>query len=260
MADVKLDFQAWLAARHDSELSVESDGLGEELFTWMDEQVVVEKSGWAPELCERVATRLQAAEPASLRKQPVVFWSERRTAFAVPGRYIYVSRRLLEEALPEDAVALLFAHELAHHRLGHVKQLVPTLRWARQLPVAHVASFFAVAAVRLATSRDQETQADAWAFERCLEVGYDGRACLRLFDVLRNVAEDYGDLDMAFGPEDVEAAARRELEKHRQPEWRNALSALLDRGARVRWEMTRGYPSIRDRRARLEAMLAARGT
>ncbi|WP_394834245.1 M48 family metalloprotease [Pendulispora rubella] len=258
MDDVKLDFQAWLAARRDSELSDESDALGDELLAWMDEQVVVEKSGWAPELCERVATRLQAADPASIRKRPVVFWSEQRTAFAVPGRYIYVGRRLIEEAMPEDAVAFLFAHELAHHRLGHTKQLVPALRWAKHLPVAQVASFLAVAAVRLATSREQEIDADAWAFERCLEVGYDGRACLRLFDVLRKVAEDYGDLDMAHGPDDVEAAAQRELDKHRQPEWRTALSALLDRGARARWEMGRGYPSIRDRRARLEARLAER--
>ncbi|WP_394828943.1 M48 family metalloprotease [Pendulispora albinea] len=258
MQDVKLDFQAWLTARRDAELSAESDALGEELLTWMDEQVVLEKSGWAPELCERVATRLQGADPTSLRKRPVVFWSEQRTAFAVPGRYIYVGRRLLEEAMPEDAVALLFAHELAHHRLGHVKQMLPALRWARQLPIARVASFLAVTAVRLVTSREQEAKADAWALDRCLDVGYDGRACLQLFDVLRTVAENYGDLDMAFGPDDVESAAQRELDKDGRPEWRNALSALRERATRARWELMRGYPSIRDRRARLEARLGGR--
>ncbi|WP_394825715.1 hypothetical protein [Pendulispora albinea] len=84
------------------------------------------------------------------------------------------------------------------------------------------------------------------------------RAYLQWFDVLRNVAEDDADRDMAFGPDDVGSAARRELAKDGRPEWRNALSALLDRATRARWEWMRGYPSIRDRRARLEARLGAR--
>ncbi len=262
MKSVELDFQAWLSARAEKEAATRDDAFGEKILAWMDEHTVLERTGWAPELCERVATRLQARDAPEIRKQPIVYWSENRTALAIPGRYVYISRRLIEEAMPEDAVAFLFAHELAHHRLGHTKKIVPALERVRHLPIAHALSFIAVAATRLVRSREQEAQADAWALARCLEVGYDGHACLKLFDVLRNVAENYGDLDMAFGAFDPEASAGRALEEdvkgREPPAWRKAISELLDRGARTRWELSRGYPSIRDRRARLEAILAQR--
>src|SRR5262249_22070012 len=155
---------------------VDDDAIGEELRRFVGAETEIEERGWAADLARTVADRVQRADRADQRKTPVVFWSGERTAFAAPGRYVYLSRRLLEESLPEDAVAFVFAHELAHHRLGHVRRVLPALRAVRHLPGASVASLLAQVAIRLATSPEMERAADAWAIERCLDVGYDGRA------------------------------------------------------------------------------------
>jgi predicted Zn-dependent protease len=253
MPETKLDFEKWVLSRKAAESASKGDAFGEAFLAEMDAVADIERSGWAFELAGRVAARLQATDAADLRKQPVVFWSKHRTAFTVSGRYIYVSRRLLEEALPEDAVAFVFAHELAHHRLGHLKQVLTDLKTMGPLSVAAMAAQLANHFLR---SPAHEASADAWALSRCLDAGYDGHACLRVFDVLQNIAEDYGDLDMAYGRGDSEQLATRELNRTARPKWRNALDdavARLDRGA---WEVLRGHPSLCDRRAALEATIA----
>jgi predicted Zn-dependent protease len=68
----------------------------------------------------RVAQRLQADVEEEKRLRVEVPWIEAFTAFTVPGRYIYVSRRLLELCRSDESVAFLIAHEVAHHRLGHL--------------------------------------------------------------------------------------------------------------------------------------------
>jgi Zn-dependent protease with chaperone function len=256
MVEHTLDFASWVRARKAEEASEWDDEFGEAFFQALDAEADVEKNGWAVELADRVATRVQANDRKELRKRAIVYWSKHRTAFAFPGRNIYLSRRLLEEALPEDAVAFVFAHELAHHRLGHVQQLFPALKCTRLNSGVRLAAFAAQAAVRVFRSPEQEGEADAWALSRCQSVGYDGRACLRLFDLLRNIALDYRDADMANGRGDPERLAARELTRDRQPAWRKVLEDVGERIELARWEIVRGYPSIRDRRARLEALLS----
>src|SRR5262249_16846715 len=157
-----------------------------------------------------------------------------------------------------DAVAFVFAHELAHHRLGHVRRVLPALRAVRHLPGASVASLLAQVAIRLATSPEMERAADAWAIGRCLDVGYDGRACLRPFGLLKKLAEDHGDRSMAHGFGDPDALAGRELEREKRPAWQNTLSDLASRASRLRWERLRGYPSIADRRRKVEEIVDGR--
>ena len=256
MTHGKLDFQGWLRRRAEHEVENADDALGEAFFEEVAAATDIETSGWAFELAHRAAARIQAGDPEAARKTPVVFWSAQRTAFAVPGKRIYLGRRLLEESMPEDAVAFTFAHELAHHRLGHVQTLLPALRVARRVPGVGLVSVVAMGAARLVSSRHNEAAADRWALERCVKAGYDGAACLRIFDVLRRIAEDHHDLDMAHGPGDVERAAAGELLRDEQAPWKNRLSDLGERVSRVQWEVLRGYPSLRERRERLAAHLA----
>jgi Peptidase family M48 len=254
MPETKLDFEKWVQARKAAELSSRNDELGEAFLAAMDDATEIERSGWAFELAERVATRVQSIDAAEIRKRAIVYWSKWRMAFTISGRYIYVSRRLLEEALPEDAVAFGFAHELAHHRLGHVKQAVASGNAATD--ALSLAAMAAQAAAGFFRSPANEASADAWALSRCRAVGYDGRACPRVFDLLQNVAEDYGDTDMAYGRGDAEQLAARELDRDAKPRWRDALDSALARLDLDAWELLRGYRSLADRRAALEACIA----
>jgi predicted Zn-dependent protease len=256
MRETKLEFSEWIRARLATDGATGAEPFGEAFRAAFESEVDVEKSGWAVDLAKRAATRVQSCDEPEARKLPVVYWSKERTAFTLPGRYIYLSRTLLEEALPEDAVAFVFAHELAHHRLDHIERLVPALESSSRLLAGSLLPVAARALMRLATSPEKEAEADAWALSRCLELGCDGRACLRLFDVMTKLAADRGDLHMAYGHGDVERLAERQLRREKQSRWQNALDDIAQHAARLRWERVRGYPSLPDRRAKLESILA----
>ncbi len=254
---MKLDFDAFVRARANQAGAHDDDALGEEIFAAISEEAVVETTGFAPELVERVSARIQANDAPAERKVPVVYWANTRRAFTLPGRRIYFTRRLLEEQMSEDAVAFAFAHELGHHRLGHLQTVLPALRSMREYSGAKLVSFLALTANRLLMSRWNEAAADAWALERCIEVGYDANACLGIFDALRRIAEDLGDLDIAFGPDEEapalgESASEGENEGDAKPAWQRTLGNLGKRAGRTAFELVRGYPSLHDRRAALE--------
>src|SRR5262249_29523969 len=160
---------------------------------------VIDEGGWAVELARRVADRVQASDPIETRLVPVVTWLQDATPFTAPGRYVYFSREFLQMAMPEDAVALTFAHELAHHHLGHVGRYGAASAWLRRTPGA-VATLLQIGD-RLLFSAENESAADRWGFERCLAVGYDGRRCIELFRALEKYALDHGDIDVVFGPD-----------------------------------------------------------
>src|SRR5688500_15011589 len=94
--------------------------LGQLLHAAIHESYVVEAAGWASEQVERIAYRLQADVEERKRLRVEVPWLEQFTAFTAPGEYIYISRRLLEVCRTDEAGAFVFAHEVAHHRLGHM--------------------------------------------------------------------------------------------------------------------------------------------
>jgi len=56
--------------------------------------------------------------------------AQRHDAFTAPGRYIYVTGRLMEYCPGEASLAFTIAHELAHHDLGHLRYFP---RWFRGL-------------------------------------------------------------------------------------------------------------------------------
>lgn len=211
---------------------------------YLNETTVVDRDGWAYDLTHRVAQRLQAGDPEGGRLTPEVVWIERATAFTLPGRYVYFSRALLQRGLSEEAVAFVFAHELAHHRLGHL-----TL-WLSEVPGAWILAFLVRATHSIVASPEKEAAADRWALERCVEVGYDRERCLTVFSALEKIALDAGAVDVVFGPEDPEELAGERL---RDPTGAatTKLDGLLAEARHWLWQRRVGYPSLRERRAAL---------
>src|SRR5579859_5836613 len=79
---------------------------------------------WAADQLSRVMKRLSSVRPFRAPKiDAEVLWVREVTAFTVPGHYVYISRRLMERCASDDPVALVLAHEIAHHDLGHLHGL-----------------------------------------------------------------------------------------------------------------------------------------
>jgi hypothetical protein len=218
--------------------------LADAFYEYLDETTILDHDGWAYDLTHRVAQRLQAGDPAECRLEPVVTWIERATAFTVPGRYVYFSRALLQCGLSEEAVAFVFAHELAHHRLGHLKQ------WLKEVPGAWILGLLVRAAHSVVASPEKEAAADRWALERCVDVGYDRERCLEIFKALEKISLDAGAVDVVFGPEDPEALAGQRLRDPTGAET-TKLDGMLTEARRWLWQRRVGYPSVRERRAAL---------
>ncbi|HKQ26754.1 MAG TPA: M48 family metallopeptidase [Burkholderiales bacterium] len=209
--------------------------LGKMLHEAIHDAYVVEATGWAVEQVTRVANRLQADVEERERLLVEVPWIERSTAFAAPGRYIYVSRRLLEICRTDEAVAFVIAHELAHHRLGHLETLPD---WMADIPGSQI-PFLLQGLYRNIEARlygpEAEVEADLLAIDLCIKAGYDAKKCLEIFDTLERIALDMRDVDIVFGPDEADD----ELDK----------DASLSTKLRIwLWQRTRGYLPLRDRR------------
>jgi predicted Zn-dependent protease len=161
----------------------------DELREAIEAELVVESEGWAFDRVQRVTARLGSTMDA------LVVWMDQQTAFTAPGNTVYISRRLLERLLDDDATAFVLAHEIAHHELGHV----PTLaRLMLQLPIRVVLGLLG----QWIESSQRERDADLRAIEMCIEAGYDVERCLHALEHLSHVSLDYGDVDGVLGAED----------------------------------------------------------
>lgn len=220
-----------------------NDRLGEILHAAIQEDFVVDTTGWAVEQVARVADRLQADAEQHERLLVVVPWIEQPTAFTAPGRYIYVSRRLLEVCRTDEAVAFVIAHELAHHRLGHLSAFPD---WLADIPGSQIA-FLLQGLYRSIEARlygpEAEVKADLLAIDLCVKAGYRAGKCLEIFDVLEKIALDLGDVDMVIGPDEAD----NELDK----------DAPVSTKLRIwLWQRRRGYLPLRDRRHEILRHLA----
>jgi len=213
------------------------------LYNEIADECVLEKTGWAPERVDRVALRLQGVVPEGERFVVVVPWSEIVTAFTAPGKYIYFSRRLLERCTDDESAAFVVAHEIAHHQLGHLRIFSHRLAALARVSNGWMAAVYVHAIERAVYGPEKESAADHRALDLCLQAGYDGRKCLRVFEILSQHALDLGDTQVTFGletnDEDDEAA---------EMPWTSRLRTWV-------WERMRGYPSLQERREALERYL-----
>lgn len=149
----------------------------------------------AQALVRRIGRRL--AETAKAKKRRFVFrvvQAPEANAFALPGGYVFVTRRLLELCGGEDEVAYLLAHEMGHVLERHPaeQKLVRTLMHALR------AGRFASELLGKAYSREQEHEADQKAMELAGEAGFDREAGLRVLRKLGKAAPETGEITRYF--------------------------------------------------------------
>ena len=178
-----------------------------------------------------------------------VLWLAAPNAFTLPGRFVYISRRLIERCDSDAPAAFALAHEIAHHDLGHLAHVE---RWGERLgqfaPVRFSAMLLQSLIQRL-YSADNEAAADRYALELCLRAGYDGEACLKLFDILIAYLLDHRDLDGVYGTDD-----ELELDPDRAD---NPIDWLYIETRLWMARHLRSHPALHDRREALRERLRA---
>lgn len=224
-----------------------ASGMDDPLRELIERDLVVERDGWAGERVDRVTARLQAEIPAPWRLETLVIWLGTYTAFTGPGRTIYFSRTLLERMPDDDAAAFVIAHELAHHRLGHVPRLSRSWYF---LPLQIV--LFRLR--RNIVSAEHERDADLLAIELCVDAGYDPERCIAALELLDQIVLDYGDLDGSLGSEDPDAPQETHDPVRARIAAVHAHLARVRAGHRISLDVTRD----RERRRR-KVVLAAVG-
>ncbi|MCE9572527.1 MAG: M48 family metalloprotease [Deltaproteobacteria bacterium] len=205
----------------------------------IEAEFVVERETWASERVDRVTAALQPEVPAEQRLATLVVWLDTWTAFTLPGRTIYLSRRLIETLPTDAAAALVVAHELAHHRLGHVPEL--STAWRKVAGIARgVIS-------GLVHRPERERDADLLAVELCLAAGYDLEECLVAFARMEHEALDWGNVDGVFDDDESRSQRRSHPSVRRRVSDMRAHAAAMARGHRLADELT---VRARDRRRR----------
>jgi Zn-dependent protease with chaperone function len=160
-----------------------------------------ETAAWARERVDRVMTRFNAVRPDGRPLVAEILRSPVPNAFAAPGRYVYITRRLLERLPSDECAAFVLGHEVGHHDLGH---LASFRGWTEWLP-RNVAGAVGASLVQQLGHRlygpEREADADRYAVALCVDAGYSGERCLQAFQILENEMLDRGGYDAVFGPE-----------------------------------------------------------
>lgn len=209
---------------------------GKWLHDQVSEEMHLETEAWAFDRVRRVSDKLQSGRAEHQRLQVLVPWFSEPTAFTAPGNHIYFGRRLFEQCATDEQAAFVIAHEIAHHDLGHVDLFSEAGDKLIKLPGAR---FFALAFHVLEArvyGPERECDADRCGLDLCLAAGFNGRRCLKLFDILEQIALYVGDEDMVYGP-DVES----DNELAPDADWKTKAKIWL-------WQKRRGYLPIRDRK------------
>jgi hypothetical protein len=217
--------------------------IGEEFHRLLHGECHFEDAPWALERIRRVEDRLQDGLPSSKRLTIEIPWLDVVTAFTLPGRYIYISRRLFERCADDEQVALIVGHEIAHHDLKHVDLITHWAPRLFKLPGAKLMSLaFHVLENRL-YGVEKECEADRRGMDFCVMAGYDGHRCLVFYEMLEQFALDVGDMDLVFGPDD-------ESDDELAPD-----ASWATRAHMMTWYWRRGCLPIRDRRKMLKEHL-----
>lgn len=207
---------------------------------WLHDQICeemhLETEGWALDRIRLISDKLQAGRGELQRLDVLIPWFSEPTAFTAPGNHIYFGRRLFELCATDEQAAFVIAHEIAHHDLGHVDLFCGVGDSLINLPGARFFAFaFHVLEARV-YGPERECDADRCGLDLCLAAGFNGRRCLKLFDILEEIALHAGDEDIVYGP-DLES----DNELAPDADWKTKAKIWL-------WQKQRGYLPIRDRR------------
>lgn len=217
------------------DLSQDDVEFGEWFYKHVTDAFLVKRTEWV----DGIAARLQAGRPATDRREVIVVGLSDMTAFTVPGRYIYVTGRLIEYCPGEAALAFVIGHELAHHDLGHMRYFP---RWFRDIGANWVKEIIFLAVhgtLRLFVNPERESAADRHAMDLCRTAGYRPADCLYLFDQLESRLLDLGDIAGVYGPQ--------ESDDELLPD-----APFMTKLRVWAWQRTRGYLPVRDRHRALE--------
>lgn len=218
--------------------------LGEWLHTELMENFGVETEAWAIDRVRRVERQLQVYRAPRSRMTAEVLWLAEPNAFTAPGRYVYITRELLQRAASDDPIAFVLAHEMAHHDLGHLDLFRGPRSALRSIPAGAKIVLLLRAAEWLLIGPEAESAADKYALELCRRAGYDGRRCLEFFDILEAHGLDHRAIDAVFGSEESLA---------------NDVQAVRQWASRLQeWGRRRfaGYPPIRERKEALLTLVS----
>jgi len=129
-----------------------------------------------------------------------VLEDKRINAFALPGGYVYVSRKLLEETDSDDEIAAVLAHEIGHIAARHsIKRLQASLGYSLLSILALAATKdprfkrgtdLAFSQVMLGYSREDELLADKLAVEYMQESGYNPEAIITFLKKLKQIEKE----------------------------------------------------------------------
>jgi predicted Zn-dependent protease len=217
--------------------------IGDIIYAAIRDNVVIEREAWAIDRVNRVMTRLGNARGKQNEFIVIIPWLQGfPSAFTAPGRYVFFSRSLFQLCRCDEMAAMVIAHEIAHHDLGHLRLLRG--RFANAIGMRFK---FAISALyriiqKQLNGPEQERDADRHALELCLKAGYDGDKCISVYDILSKVSLDMRDTEGVYGLHEEE----------------NQLAGKLSLSAKVnKWiyQRRRGYFSIRDRKELLQKYL-----
>lgn len=215
----------------------ETRTFGEIIHSLIQEETVVETSGWAVDIVSAAANSLQSARPGKDGFQIVVYWASIVNAFTLPGNHIFFSRRLLERCRDEAMVAFVIAHEISHHDLGHLDLLPSWMEGISHIRGGELLGCLAHAIERRLYGPELECDADRNALQLCHQAGYDIEKCLEFFDILEAYYLDLGAIDLALG---LDPESDQEL----SPD-----APLLTRLRTWAWTRSKGYLPVQDRAA-----------
>lgn len=211
---------------------------GEWLHDELHKAVLFETEAWALDRARRVEERLQAGRPDSQRLIVEIPWMGVVTAFTSPGRYIYFTRSLYQLCGTDAEVAMVIAHEIAHHDLGHINLFASWAPKAIHFPGAALFAYAFLTLERHLYGPQKECDADRHGLDLCIQAGYSPQECLELFDVLEQYAMDIENSDVVYGPD------LSNSERSKFASWKAKAEIWA-------WEHTHGYLPVYDRRQML---------
>jgi len=212
--------------------------IGQIIFDTLEDEVVLEREAWVLERIDSILKKLRQGTKFDKDYKVVVPWISNYTAFTAPGDYVFFSRKLFQECATEETAALIIAHEISHHLLGHLDKFPATFKDSTKSDMQIlIAALYRVVETRI-HGPELECDADRHALDMCIRAGYDPFECLKLFDKMEKMALDMGDIAGVFGPDEAD----------------DELLPDAPTGTKIKiwlYQRRRGYLPIRDRREML---------